>query len=80
MTWFWVVVAGFIAFALPNTQEIVRRFRPALEDPRATMAPSLALARLTWAPRLGWAVVIGVLLGAGLLSLSRPTEFLYFQF
>jgi hypothetical protein len=65
---------------MPNTQEIMRRFEPALEDPRATMAPSLALDRLTWSPRLGWSVAIGLLLGAGLLSLSRPTEFLYFQF
>jgi D-alanyl-lipoteichoic acid acyltransferase DltB (MBOAT superfamily) len=80
MTWGWVTLAAFIAFALPNTQEIMRRFAPALEDPRATMAPSLALARLTWAPRLGWAGVIGFLLAAGLVSLSRPTEFLYFQF
>jgi len=72
MTYVWVTVAAFIAFAMPNTQEIMRRFDPALEDPRATMAPSLALDRLTWSPRLGWSVAIGLLLGAGLLSLSRP--------
>jgi len=80
MTYAWVAAAAFIAFAMPNTQEIMRRFDPALEDPRATMAPSLALDRLTWSPRLGWSMAIGLLLGAGLLSLSRPTEFLYFQF
>jgi D-alanyl-lipoteichoic acid acyltransferase DltB (MBOAT superfamily) len=80
MTWVWVALAGLIAFGLPNTQEIMRRFAPALEDRRATMAPSLALARLTWTPRRGWAVAVGLLFGLVLLSLSRPTEFLYFQF
>ena len=30
MTYVWVVLAGAIAFAAPNTQQITRRFRPAL--------------------------------------------------
>jgi len=75
MTYFWVALAGAIAFLAPNTQEITRRFRPALGsfEPHSSRGPYL---HLTWR----WGIALGVLAGAALLSLSRPTEFLYFQF
>jgi hypothetical protein len=33
-----------------------------------------------WQPSRRWAMYIGVILLGSLLSLSRPAEFLYFQF
>jgi alginate O-acetyltransferase complex protein AlgI len=76
MTYMWVILAGTIAFVAPNTQQITARFGPAL----GTISPinwGLRFRlRLDWQ----WAAAIGVLAAAALLSLSRPTEFLYFQF
>jgi len=36
--------------------------------------------RLLWRPSKAWAVFVAVLTAAGLLSLSRVSEFLYYQF
>jgi len=74
-TWFLIALSALVVFALPNTQEIVRG---------VTLIP-MPLAQgtrrwLTWRPSTGWAIAIGVLFACGLLAVSRPTDFLYFQF
>ena len=74
--WTWILVAGSIAFLAPNSQEILHRFRPALR----TQTFDYPVFRLTWRPRTVWAVAIGVAGAAAFLSLSNPSEFLYFQF
>ncbi|HEY0060998.1 MAG TPA: MBOAT family protein [Telluria sp.] len=76
-TWSWVVVGAAIAFLLPNTQQIMGRYEPALDYQLQRDGGAGALA---WRPSRRWAAVIGVLCLASLLSLSRPAEFLYFQF
>jgi D-alanyl-lipoteichoic acid acyltransferase DltB (MBOAT superfamily) len=77
-TYLWVIAAASLAFLAPNTQEIASRFEPALDfDGDST---SRSVAPLVWQPNTRWAVAIGVLGALCLLSLSRPTEFLYFQF
>jgi alginate O-acetyltransferase complex protein AlgI len=80
-TWSWVLLAGALAFGFPNTQQITRRYVPALDRARvrAAMAPRLARA-LAWRPTRGWAMAIAVLALTSFLSLNRPAEFLYFQF
>jgi D-alanyl-lipoteichoic acid acyltransferase DltB (MBOAT superfamily) len=75
MTWTWVALAGVLAFTAPNTQEIARRFAPALGVSAIGLRQRCQL-RFDWR----WAVGLGVLASASLLSLSSPTEFLYFQF
>ncbi len=77
-TWGWITVGALIAFLAPNTQEIMARFEPALPNENATLQQ---VARGPfWAPRRSHAVWIGLLFACGALALSRPTEFLYFQF
>lgn len=77
-TWCWIAVSALIAFLAPNTQEIMGRFEPALpEEGRAELRPTPHLA---WMPLRRNAIAIGLLLALGMLALSRPTEFLYFQF
>jgi alginate O-acetyltransferase complex protein AlgI len=81
-TWCWVAVAAWLAFLMPNTQEIMRKFRPALDfqsRPAASHTGWLG-RRLQWRPTQGWAAATAVLLLAGLLALNRPSDFLYFQF
>lgn len=80
-TYVWVILAAGIAFLLPNTQQIMDKFDPALDYESKRDASSGACARyLTWWPNARWAVWIGIITICSLLSLSRPAEFLYFQF
>ena len=78
-TWCWISVGALIAFLAPNTQEIMGRFDPALPE-ESTARRFRPAHRLAWEPRRREAVAIGLLLALGALALSRPTEFLYFQF
>lgn len=73
--WSWIACAALIAFVGPNTQELLARYRPVLESVR-----SRAPRALEWRPSRRFALLAGLVLAAGVLSLSRPTEFLYFQF
>ncbi len=80
-TWCWVALGAAIAFGLPNTQQIMVHFDPALDyDRRAKKPPNLVRRVLTWRPTPAWALLVGVLGMTCLLSLNRPAEFLYFQF
>lgn len=75
-TWSWVLVAGLLTFLAPNTQEIVARYVPA----RATAGQEPAAPAMLLPVGYREAVCLGLLFALGLLALSRPTEFLYFQF
>jgi hypothetical protein len=59
----------------PNTQELMRRFRPALNYHVAAVP-----GRLIWQPTLPWAVATATLAAYAILSMSGKSEFLYFQF
>jgi len=74
-TWSWIAVAGVIAFFFPNTQQIMGRYEVWSETEK-TGKPHWLL----WQPSLRWSMWIGVILLGSMLSLTRPTEFLYFQF
>ena len=75
MNYIWVLVLLPIVFLAPNTQQIMGRFKPALDH-----RDDNASTRLAWSTGRGWAVVMALVLACGLLSLTRPSEFLYFQF
>jgi alginate O-acetyltransferase complex protein AlgI len=80
-TWAWVVLASGIAFILPNTQQIIALFRPALDRRRVDANAGRAVSGwLIWIPSRRWAVLLSLLATASLLSLNRPSEFLHFQF
>ncbi len=77
-TWSWISVAAFITFLLPNTQEIMRQFGPALDF--NFNQESISLIKKTWMPNRAWAVTLGAISILCLLSLNKPSDFLYFQF
>lgn len=82
-TWTWISIAALLAFAFPNTQQIMRRCAPALDFQRARIAKAtdLNMARLlTWRASPAWAAAIALLALASILALNRPADFLYFQF
>lgn len=71
----WIVCLYVIVWGLPNTQQIMRRFNPALGR-----IPPGPLERFAWQPSRSWAVALGVAACVGVLAISGTTEFLYFQF
>jgi alginate O-acetyltransferase complex protein AlgI len=76
-TYVWVITLSLVVFLAPNTQEMMGRWRPALDD---AYAPAGSQAKFVWRPSVRWAVMMSLVAIAGILSLSHPSEFLYFQF
>ncbi len=73
-TYLWILgLLPFIFFA-PNSQEIMRDFQPAIAIVESK--PSLII----WRPSIRWMLIMTLVLSAGLLSVMKPSEFLYFQF
>ena len=70
----WVAALLLIALALPNSQQLLARFEPVLDaKPGAGTGLQVSFNRR-------WALVISTMFLAGLLSLNRVGEFLYWQF
>lgn len=81
-----VLVLLLIAFLLPNTQEWVSNYEPALgfdadrfhkKQPRWKIN---TLKRFRWQPTIVWGALTSGMLVMGLLALSGVSEFIYFQF
>jgi D-alanyl-lipoteichoic acid acyltransferase DltB (MBOAT superfamily) len=64
-----------LARVAPNSQQLVGYAGPGDPPPDAT--PLLPLA---WSPSPRWAIATGLLAAAALVSLTRVSEFIYFQF
>ncbi len=72
-----LVIAWLIAWALPNTQQWLRAYRPALNVPQEVRPLA---RRWQWRPTVPW-TAIGVIAGASaILCISGFTAFIYFQF
>ncbi len=76
---------AIIVWLLPNTQEFLGRFEPALKSKAAAPgAPPLALSWsekwILWRPTVGWALVIAAITIYALSQISRVNEFIYWQF
>ena len=67
-----------IVWCMPNTQQILARFRPALELAPSDKTPSLIPLR--WVPTPAWGMALGVCLVLALIKMEDPSTFLYFQF
>ena len=71
----WIVALLPLVMLAPNTQEILGNFQPALN-----FHETRKWTRLSWRPTPGWAAIVATLTAFGLLSLTRVSEFLYYQF
>gem|GEM_PF-5070131 len=70
----------FLVFFLPNTYQIMRDFRPALE---VYDSSSKLLGRrfaLVWKPNIMWAVVLSFAAAYTIFGSNTTTRFLYFNF
>jgi alginate O-acetyltransferase complex protein AlgI len=71
----WVILLFVIVWGLPNTQQIMHRFAPALG--KIQTGP---FQMAEWQLNRSWAVAIGVAACVGVLAIGGTSEFLYFQF
>lgn len=74
--WLWVAGALALVWFAPNTQEIMRKYRPVIEN---VSAPE-HMAWLVWRPSTVFAIAVALAFALCALTLSRPSEFLYYQF
>jgi D-alanyl-lipoteichoic acid acyltransferase DltB (MBOAT superfamily) len=68
-----------IAIVFPNTQQIMRRYRPAFETYHGEIS-RLHWRWLEWRPTMTWNLFCVLLLILSLLNMTGYSEFLYFQF
>ncbi|TQF00126.1 MAG: MBOAT family protein [Spiribacter salinus] len=74
----WVLALMAIAWFTPNTLQWFRRYRPVLRD-RDLMRGTVESAPC-WRPTMPHAAAVAVLALLAVASLTKATEFLYFQF
>jgi D-alanyl-lipoteichoic acid acyltransferase DltB (MBOAT superfamily) len=86
-TAFWAcVVMMLVVWFFPNSHEMLRRYQPALEYMASPCkvshapTPEWLNRRLEWNPTVAWALWLAILMAASLVCLSRPSEFIYWQF
>lgn len=73
------IAAGLvIVWFLPNTQQILTRFKPSLQE--TAWNQSDVPEAFCWSPSIKWAITTGVLLFFVLVELQETSTFLYFQF
>jgi alginate O-acetyltransferase complex protein AlgI len=77
---YWIAGSLLFVWLLPNTQEIMRRYEPALAGEGWQSRIPMWSSILTWQPNRRWAILAAVILVWGILGISRVSEFLYFQF
>lgn len=75
-----VLLAGLIGIVwyLPNSQQIMGKFRPALETYRGDKGQGWKW--LQWRPGWMWAVCSAFLMAISIVMIDQVSEFLYFQF
>jgi alginate O-acetyltransferase complex protein AlgI len=84
----WLIVWIGVVWFVPNTQQLLARFYPAINygpTERDRDPPLLSGIRrigplLEWRPNIPNAVMVGVLAALACLSLHHVSEFLYFEF
>ena len=80
-TWLWLLGLSFIAFLFPNTQQIMKNYKPALFfDVFDNGKIKKNIFEFYWKPTFFWASSISITAALGILSLTNVSEFLYFQF
>jgi len=75
----WVVALFLASTLLPNTQQLLRRYRPALETYKNEI-PCSRYRWIEWRPTAPWALFTCGIFIITILSLTQASEFLYFQF
>ena len=70
-----LLVELLLIWLMPNTQQIMQRFRPALDVPSSTNT-----TWLIWEMNYRWAAINVLIAMIGLMNISELSQFIYFQF
>jgi hypothetical protein len=70
----WFVCLFIIIWGMPNSQQIMARYRPSVKSLKEP------LRRFQWRPTWQWALLTIVLAALSLNEMEKISEFLYFQF
>ena len=73
----WILALILIATLFPNTQQLMRCYRPISYRGEV---PCLRQGGLEWRPTFSWALFSATVSVLSILSLTKVSEFLYFQF
>ncbi|MDY6904696.1 MAG: MBOAT family protein [Thermodesulfobacteriota bacterium] len=76
----YIALALLVAWFAPNVQQMTNRFTPYINIMAKGKKLPDAPGWLRWQPSLRWATILIICILATVLSLSRASEFLYFQF
>lgn len=74
----WIAVPLAVAWLMPNTQELLARYRPTLEV--ASHKGAAASGPLAWRPGWQWGLIVGLVAFLAIANMTKPQVFLYFQF
>jgi len=74
----WLTILLLIVWCMPNSLELIARFRPAVNWSRSDRAGWYR--EFEWRPTTLWAGVMAVVGMIAVFALAQETEFLYFQF
>ena len=75
----WILVSMLIALVFPNTLQILARYEPA-PGVKPQTADFGGRSISEWNTSLPWAIGVSIIAAMAMLSLSGPSEFLYWQF
>ncbi len=84
-TYLWILTLFPIVLIMPNTQEFMRKFEPALKVYESNDAHSIQpfsrwINCISWQPGVFFAGCVSIVCALGILALTNISEFLYFQF
>jgi alginate O-acetyltransferase complex protein AlgI len=75
----WILVLLIVSTVLPNTQQIMYRYRPAFEVYKGEISP-LRYRWMEWRPTFPWVLFTTIAFTFAILELTKVSEFIYFQF
>jgi D-alanyl-lipoteichoic acid acyltransferase DltB (MBOAT superfamily) len=75
----WIAALLAVAWFTPNTQQIMRRYRPVL---RNAFTGDRSVRKLEWRPTAAWlaATIVVALVALAMMAEHTRSDFLYFQF
>jgi alginate O-acetyltransferase complex protein AlgI len=71
----WILLLYAIVWGMPNTQQLLAHYDPALGPVRPG-----PIQWLRWRGNLSWGILLGASFAVALLAMGGTSEFLYFQF
>ncbi|MFO1106276.1 MAG: MBOAT family O-acyltransferase [Amaricoccus sp.] len=76
----YIVVLLAIALLMPNSAQMMQRYDPVLQTPKAPPLIAGTSRAIYWQPNLAWGAIIAVMAAISMIWLTGKSEFLYWQF